>query len=460
MAKPRPPIAVSLARAAIRDGPEQLLGAPDHFATSTAERLRLAAAPAQFNSACRDSARNSCPERQPLALARNTAVFLFAKRRYHAIAMEEAVLDRRLIWGLVASLLVHMMLLTSLRSSWFSIVPPQALLPIEVDLAPPPPPPPAPKANELPLEPAPNAEPAQPQLVLPERQIVNPPDAGEEATPRNTRLLSDRDNRVAEETVRRADRYQEKPAKQAAATERRQKESAGAAAGSNRASEHKAMKNPAPAGEQIAALPKLDQLLPNIGDVSLPAAAQPTPAEGGTSEAGPKRRLLLDSGGPTFSVQPGTADFLPGIREGNITLLNTKAERFAPFVRRVAARVFQHLDIRLRQTARAGNASAGREYAIVEAIMDRQGQLVRARVVERQSTSTFGADRVLLSVTTPDTFFDANPPPGAEASDGYIHFLLLIDLDIVTVPDPRSGRIAVGYRGIAGVGLDALADRR
>ncbi|GBD27776.1 hypothetical protein HRbin30_03132 [bacterium HR30] len=258
--------------------------------------------------------------------------------------------------------------------------------------------------------------------------------------------------------VRRTEHYQDK-AERATQSEQKQHEARKSTELAADLRGAAASKKQAMAGEQVASLPKIDQLLPSLGDVPV-AAAPPTPAQGGAAGNGPARRFLLDTGGPTFALQPGTADFLPGIREGNITLLNTKAERFAPFVRRVATRVFQHLDIRLRQTARAGNASAGREYAVVEAIMDRQGRLVRARVVERQSTSTFGADRVLLSVTTPETFFDANPPAGAEGSDGNIHFLLLIDLDIVAVPDPRTGRMAVGYRGIAGVGLDALADRR
>lgn len=380
--------------------------------------------------------------------------------------MDEWLAERRLFWALLASLLVHIAALSLLRSPWLAFATPQNLLPIEVDLAPVPEPAPPAAARAQDPQPQPpkesrEAQETSPDLTLPERQIVSPPDAGEEAPPKNTRLLSDRDNRVREETIRRAERYENKTERSlpAETMERSQQADNVHATGAARRADND--KGRSGAGQQVASLPKLEQLLPSLGDVPLGGAAPPpTPADADGSATARPRRFLLDASGPTFALQPGTADFLPGIREGNITLLNTKAERFAPFVRRVAARVFQHLDIRLRQTARAGTASAGREYAVVEAIMDRRGQLVRARVVERQSTSTFGADRVLLSVTTPETFFDANPPAGAEASDGYIHFLLLIDLDVVAVPDPRTGRTAVGYRGIAGVGLDALADRR
>ncbi len=380
--------------------------------------------------------------------------------------MDEPFTERGLLWGLLGSLILHAVFLNLLRSSRLAFAPPAERSPIEVELAPPLVRPQA--AVALPRESLTAAKESseklaevEPNLTLPERQIVAPPDAGEEVSPRKTRLLSDRDNQVREEMVLRADRYMDAarsapPSEQKEGTERR---GGKIAVGQSRVGESSS-KKPQAVDPQVAHLPKIDQLLPTLGDVAVAPGPPPTPSGGEAAGGGSARRLLMDSGGPTFSLRPGTADFLPGIREGNVTLLNTKAERFAPFVRRVATRVFQHLDIRLRQAARAGNASAGREYAVVEAVMDREGRLVQARVVERQSTSTFGADRILLSTTTPETFFDANPPAGAEGSDGYIHFLLLIDLDIVTVPDPRTGRVAVGYRGIAGVGLDALADRR
>lgn len=369
--------------------------------------------------------------------------------------------ERALFGWLLASLVVHLVVLATLRAgpAWHRVPP---ALPIEVELAPPPARPSMPQAesgrSDKPAE--------QPRIPLPERQIVNPPDAGEEAPPeRETRLLSDRDMRVREESVKRADGPVATKVKQA--DDALARESRGA---------QKARSQPSVAGgeqaqrsatergrERIASLPRLEDLLPRTGEVSVPSGTSES-AESGSTKQGTERttepRRLLLGRGPGFAVHPGTTDFLPSIREGDITLLNTKAERFAPFVRRVAARVFQHLDIQLRQAARSGIASPGHEFAVVEAVMDRQGQFLQARIIRRESTSTFGADRVLLSVTSPDTFFDANPPAGAEAEDGNIHFVLLIDLEVVAVPDPRTGRMAVGYQGIAGVGLDALAGQR
>jgi hypothetical protein len=381
--------------------------------------------------------------------------------------------ESRLTRWLIVSVLLHglaLSLLPLLRSARVELPVPKF---VDVDLtALPPAPPVRPRPAPAPVAPAPRAaaeQPPPPALPLPDRQIVTPPDAGEEKAPSETRLLSDRDNTVPEQMVKRADRPvpPDVPKRvdapgQKETSEPPAKASKQAAARPERVAALPARRQGS-SETQVAALPRLDQLLPPGGDlaaVARQAAESPEPAAA-KPQSGERRRLLLEQGRTeAFSMRPGVNDYLPGIRAGDITLLNTKAERFAPFVRRVAARVFQHLDIRLRQTALAGGASSGREYAVVEAIMSREGRLIEARVLERNSTSTLGADRVLLSVTQPDTFFDANPPPGAEANDGNIHFVLLIDLQVQAVQDPRSGRVHTGYHGVAGVGLDTTPEDR
>ncbi len=385
--------------------------------------------------------------------------------------------ESRLTRWLLLSILVHALLLpviNLLQHARIEVVPPKF---VDVDLAALPPPPPRPMALPPRALPEPQApappRPAQPDLRLPERQIVTPPDAGEEkAPPENTRLLSDRDNVVSQESVQRAPltRPDGAPKSESAPQDVRMKAAAGkkpATAESARAvapaepRQRRAERPLQQENTQVASLPKLDQLLPggDFASVARQVAREPEPptADSGAEE---RRRLFMGDAGPVLSMRPGISDFLPGIRESNITLLNTKAERFAPFVRRVAGRVFQHLDIRLRQSVAGVTVSSGHEYAVVEAVMSKQGRLVSARIVERQSTSSLAADRILLSVTEPNTFFDANPPPGAEGNDGNIHFILLVDLQVMGEQDPRSGRISAGYQGIAGVGLDSAPRRR
>jgi len=356
----------------------------------------------------------------------------------------------RLTWALVLSVLFHGMLLTLLpiwRRAHLEIPQPPALL--DVDVVPLPkvaakPVPPV--AAAKPAAPAEAAKPAEqappPPPVLLQRQIVAPSDAGEEKAPENTRLLSDRDNTVKEEKVKRGDAP--------GGVEAKGESSAPHQADEKRERRAAARQPPAPAPEEhtrIAALPKLEQLLPHIGDFALLSSPPPTRPAAHAAE----NRNLLVARGSAFSSRPGSNDFLPTIREGDVTLLNTKAERFAPFVRRV----FQHLQMSLEQAVRARGVVGGREFAVVEAVMNKQGQLVTARVVQRESNSNLAADRRLLETTKPDIFFDANPPPGAEASDGNIHFVLLVDLMVQSGVDPRSGVPGAGYSGIAGVGLDA-----
>ena len=114
----------------------------------------------------------------------------------------------RLTWALIVSVLLHGLLLTLLpfiRRAHIEIPSPPPLLDVDVVRLPKAVSPPAAKVPAPPA-PAQQAAPAQPPPVLiPERQIVSPPDAGEEKEPEKTRLLSDRNNTVKEEMVHRAE---------------------------------------------------------------------------------------------------------------------------------------------------------------------------------------------------------------------------------------------------------------
>jgi hypothetical protein len=201
---------------------------------------------------------------------------------------------------------------------------------------------------------------------------------------------------------------------------------------------------------QVAALPELEELLPPAGEV---VALAPTPPETAVRSAQKERKNFLASSGRGISSRPGITDYLPTIKEGDITLLNTKADLFAPFVRRVGARVFQHLEMRLRQASRRGASGRGREFAQVEAVMSREGRLLNARVLRRHSDTSLAAYRELLAVTRPEIFFDANPPSGAEASDGHIHFILQIELSVDVAVNRRTAAPSTAYYGVISVGL-------
>lgn len=357
----------------------------------------------------------------------------------------------RLTWALALSLLLHALLvvgLPSLRGPSLEV--PQLL---EVDMLPAPvrPAPPAAK----PGPPAAPAAPAPPPVTLPERQIVSPPEHGEERVPENTRLLSDRDVTVPEETVKRGDPAPGDPEARlrAVAPEQPQKPAPAPRQAAPPKPPRVARADRPPRAPERAALPRLDQLLPQPGDFARDLPAGPAPAETAPApeqHAAIPRNDLLRYGDPwrRGGLSGATLDFLPAIREGDITMLNTKAEQFAPFVRRVAVRVFENFRINLRRSVDAGRFDSSQEYASIEAVMDRNGQLVSIEVRDRSTSGGLGTDRNLQAAVR-EGFFDRNPPSGAEAMDGRIHFVF----DAQVALSLEAGRGLVGYRALFRAGL-------
>ncbi len=275
-------------------------------------------------------------------------------------------------------------------------------------------------------EPPPPAE-----IPLPEQQIVSPPEAGTNQPPPETRFLSDRDVSVAEQMVRRGE-----PASGGEGSlegdllQQESKEEAG---------QHRETGEPPPAVPPLlASLPGLEQLLPSAVELAGDGYGRESQASEPTTETkkrDPGRRSP-DAWLPVSSL-PGTLDYLPGVRPGDITLLNTKADVFAPFVRRVALRVFQNLLISLQRELASTQATA-RESVEAEAIMDPRGDMLSLRITQRSSDVSLGTDRKLREACS-QAFFDRNPPPGAEAQDGNIHFVLRIHVAAVSHGGERYG---------------------
>jgi hypothetical protein len=296
--------------------------------------------------------------------------------------------------------------------------PPEPAKPIEE------PPPPAP----------PPPEPPQRKLPVPEQQIVSPSDAGKNEAPPDTRLLSDRDNRVDQQMVKKGNPApgEEAPGEKAppkAVPEPKPAKPVQARGGG------RTEREPPP---RIASLPGLDRLMPDalrLAEQGYGKQPDVPPGEQ-MAQADQARRmqprgsdgLMIPSSGPI-----GSLDFLPDVREGDITLLNTKAEVFAPFVRRVAIRVFQNLLISLKRDL-VGSALATSETVEAEAIMDPAGEMIAFNVNQRSARISLASDRRLQQACN-DAFFDRNPPPGARAKDGRIHFIFRTAVE--SQPTPR-----------------------
>jgi hypothetical protein len=314
------------------------------------------------------------------------------------------------------------------------------------------------QARNQQAQPAP-AQPDKP-VPVPKTQIVSPSDNME--APDKAHFLSDHDSRAIEETIKRGEPAPpakpptSKPdnAKQAA-TDKPATKARGDAQGSERAT--------ALAKAETQSLGPPAKTAPAVGlsDLFVPPsklASDPSVAKGDSGDS-PKtaeggRRDLASIPRPDLWADPGprgSPDYLPGVRQGDITMLNAKADRFAPFVRRVGLRVFQSFSMEFKQEIYAGTVPEGRDNVEIEAVMTRDGK--RVDVFLRQHNGNLSSDRTLLGTFTDQIFFDENPPAEAVAADGKIHFIFALDAQVYYAGGGRRGGGRPGAQWVMGAGL-------
>jgi TonB family protein len=140
--------------------------------------------------------------------------------------------------------------------------------------------------------------------------------------------------------------------------------------------------------------------------------------------------------GAAFLGSGGLSDYLPNLPDGDITLLNAKASQYAGFVRRVAVQVFAQLRTRGWENLSASEVRRIGDFTTVEAILSKDGKLQEVRLVESSGSVAF--DTVLGDAAKAGAK-DPNPPPGAVASDGRIHFIFKARSWSSTSANPRNG---------------------
>jgi hypothetical protein len=357
---------------------------------------------------------------------------------------------------LLLSLLLHLLLFLVIPLPERPLfAPPQEQL-TEVELLPLPPTtppaiaqaqPPAVQPEEKPQEKVPEEKPVEkPREQLPE-QIVNPPDQTNDEVPQKTRLLSDRNSSTKEETVAVGTPLPSPPQKEKTQTQKKvepQKPPVQLAMKpppekpkvdkqiAKPLGEETVARNPKPGTPDAPQRPpqlfaRPDELLTqgwlsDAGqDHEKQAERQPPQGRDLIALAPPPRESLLSLPGPL-----GTPDYLPDIRQGNLTFLNTKAHRFAPFVRRVAQRVFQHLIIHQRKYLTINDVVAARDFVMIEAKLNTKGNL-KGLIIQTRSGS-FSVDESLLKACE-NGAWDENPPEEAKTEDGYIHFIFRSDIN-------------------------------
>jgi hypothetical protein len=127
------------------------------------------------------------------------------------------------------------------------------------------------------------------------------------------------------------------------------------------------------------------------------------------------------------------------VHEDDVVLLNTRAEEFAPFVRRVAMRVFQNVVSSLKHDL-GRSTPLGSETVEAEAVMSSAGEKVSCRVTQRPESVVFGSD-VRLQEACDVAFHDQAPPSAAVAADGNIHFVFRTIVQTEKTPAGWTGSV-------------------
>jgi TonB family protein len=292
---------------------------------------------------------------------------------------------------------------------------------ISAPAAAPPPEAPSPKA------PAPSAAPR----TVPPGQIVSVAPSPDARRPAAARFLAERDNTVAREVQYRGP-VPDGPAPVAA------RPSAGAAGAQgiplpgeegsadeaapgregSRGTEHDAAARVAAA--RLALAEHGERPAPVLA--GLPAAGDRRPGDGGARRLGRFDPRVLPVGNRFEGVGGGRpmADRLAGVAEGDRTVLNTRAFRYADFYRRVGEAIRSEWDPNRAWDALDPHDRAfGREArrVVVDIVLDRAGRLVDATVAGSSGLAFF--DREALRAIAAAAPFP-NPPAGLVGGDGRI----------------------------------------
>ena len=256
------------------------------------------------------------------------------------------------------------------------------------------------------------------------KQIVSPPANTTDDTidVEHATLLSEKNAFTAKEQIKRGETD--------AGTVRGAGHTGTALAGSahsTMAAENTAVKH---SGEILMSQNEYFKFVDSRGQIPSATNAKKTPANAPPAEASNKQRdLALKeaqpftklSHTPAFSLPVGSPDYLPNIPDGDITLLNTKADKFAVFVRRVALQVFAGIRKRNWQQLSMKEISKLNDFVIIKAHMSPQGEILTASIIESSGSWTFD---MLVLAAIEQNGGDKNPPAAAiSAVDGNIQFI-------------------------------------
>jgi TonB family protein len=388
-----------------------------------------------------------------------------------------------LFYFLLVSIALHLLLLLWLRGAKLStgdIQPP----PVVVKLAPAPAEP-KPAPQQVAKAPAPVAQ------TKPSQQIVAPSDQENNLPPDGRAFLSDRDNSVDKETIKKGNPeagQQAPPQQQPPPPQPAPAQPPAQVASAPKPAPPPAPK-PAPAPERAAKAPPqkappakapprqdakpqqrqarevpptsetrpgetIPQRLPGLNQLFAPpdevlaraeidrrSAAAAAGGAARPSAVDDPRKDLVSAPPPApglFSGMRGSFDAVPDVAQGNLTMLNTKADRFAPFVRRVGTRVFQNLLIFQRQNLEPSDIIAATDIVTANVTLDPKGRLKNIEIEDH--SGSMAVDQTLLDALR-QAAFDDNPPKAAANDKGEYEFVFQAQLLAGVGPGPRGAEL-------------------
>ena len=162
------------------------------------------------------------------------------------------------------------------------------------------------------------------------------------------------------------------------------------------------------------------ELLESLDGISSAPIKPKSPANQVLAAAAARPFSRPSGSGARFLGDAGSPDFLPNLPDGDITLLNAKANQFAVFVRRVAIQVFSNIRTFGWDDLTRADINAIKNDTYIVAKMSPKGQLLSVTMHGSSSSANF--DDIIIKAAKAGTK-DPNPPAAALAEDGNIRFI-------------------------------------
>jgi TonB family protein len=275
--------------------------------------------------------------------------------------------------------------------------------------------------------------------IAPKKQIVSPSNQPPSKPPETTTRISDTDSHADIEKIQRGDgggipgkpqeRQSEPPSPEKPAPQQPKADAAKPAPQEQlkppSKTQEKPVEKPAPTNHKrelhLSDL-KLDDatLSQKFGTTPKPPTEQKASAQSQQKLEQYQAFSRPPGSGAAFLGSAGISDHLPNLPDGDITLLNAKANQYAGFVRRVAVQVFTQLRTQGWEKLSAQQLHRLSDFTTIEAILSRDGTFLSARLLESSGSDAFDS---VVQQSVKQGASDPNPPPGAEARDGRIHFI-------------------------------------